>query len=222
MTGSSALLSTKKKGQDRQVYIEIAPGESFIIQASSFKIDAKPYIPVEPAGPAMTLEGKWNIEFIDGGPDLPHAYSTDSLSSWTEAPDEKAKAFAGTARYNLRFHLPDPGATEEYWLDLGDVRESARVKINGADTGVLFALPMRARVGRYLKKGDNTIEIEVTNLSANRIRDLDIRKVNWKIMHDANIVTPGYKPFDASIWPLQPSGLLGPVRLIPLKSKQRL
>ena len=81
---------------------------------------------------------------------------------------------------------------------------------------------MRARVGRYLKKGDNTIEIEVTNLSANRIRDLDIRKVDWKIMHDANIVTPAYTPFDASRWPLQPSGLLGPVRLIPLKSKQRL
>jgi hypothetical protein len=84
----------------------------------------------------------------------------------------------------------------------------------------LFALPMRTRVGRYLKKGPNTIDIEVTNLAANRIRDLDIHKVNWKIMSDANIVTPAYTPFDASRWPLQPSGLLGPVRLIPVKSKQ--
>jgi len=58
----------------------------------------------------------------------------------------------------------------------------------------------------------------VTNLSANRIRDLDVREVNWKIMHDANIVTPAYQPFDGSKWPIQPSGLLGPVTLTPVKS----
>jgi hypothetical protein len=79
---------------------------------------------------------------------------------------------------------------------------------------------MRARVGQYLKRGVNAIEIEVTNLSANRIRDLEVRKVNWKIMNDANIVTPAYKPFDGSKWPIQPSGLLGPVKLIPVKSRQ--
>ncbi len=102
-------------------------------------------------------------------------------------------------------------------LDLGDVRESARVRINGKKAAALFALPMRARVGRYLKKGVNKIEIEVTNLSANRIRDLEIRKVDWKIMRDTNIVTPAYKSFDGSIWPLQPSGLLGPVTLTPIE-----
>ena len=44
--------------------------------------------------------------------------------------------------------------------------------------------------------------IEVTNLSANRIRDLDIRKVKWKIFHEINIVTQLYKKFDAwkSTW----------------------
>lgn len=220
MTGSSALLPTRKKAQRRQIYIEISPGESFIVQACASQIEARPYVAVEPAGPAFTLEGKWNIEFIDGGPDLPRAYSTQSLSSWTDAPDERAKVFAGTARYRLTFELPDLGDADDWVLDLGDVRESARVKINGADVAALFALPMRARVGRHLKKSANTIEIEVTNLAANRIRDLDVRKVNWKIMHDANIVTPAYRPFDASIWPIQPSGLLGPVRLIPVKHRK--
>lgn len=213
MTGTSALLPMK----NQQFYMDIAPGESFIIQASTSKIDAKPYVSAKPTGPAFTLEGKWRIEFIEGGPDLPKAYGTNSLSSWTDAPDEKAKIFAGTARYSLTFDLPDFQKAEDYWLDLGDVRESARIKINGVDAAMLFALPMRARVGRFLKKGVNTIEIEVTNLAANRIRDLEIRKVNWKIMHDINIVTPAYKRFDASIWPIQPSGLLGPVKLIPLR-----
>jgi len=217
MTGSSALLPAQK---DLQVYIEIASGESFIVQASTSRIEVEPYVSIKPAGPAFILEGKWYIEFVDGGPDLPQDYSTDSLSSWTNAPDEKTKAFAGTARYSLTFALPDLNDVEDYLLDLGDVRESARVKINDFDIGALFAIPMRARVGQYLKKGANRIDIEVTNLAANRIRDLDMRKVNWKIMQDANIVTPAYKPFDASGWPLQPSGLLGPVRLIPVKTKQ--
>jgi hypothetical protein len=62
------------------------------------------------------------------------------------------------------------------------------------------------------------LEIEVTNLSANRIRDLELRKVDWKIMKDANIVTVNYKKFCPDTWALEDSGLLGPVVLRPLAS----
>ena len=72
---------------------------------------------------------------------------------------------------------------------------------------------MRLRVGGYLKSGRNVLELEVTNLAANRIRDLDLRKVEWKIMREINFVNINYKPFDASGWALTPSGLLGPVTL---------
>jgi hypothetical protein len=71
-----------------------------------------------------------------------------------------------------------------------------------------------------LPKG-NLLEVEVTNVSANRIRDLDQRGVKWKIFHDINIVSDVdsiYKPFDASQWPLTPSGLIGPVMLQPEKA----
>ncbi|UCF15622.1 MAG: hypothetical protein JSW59_19670 [Phycisphaerales bacterium] len=217
MSGDSCSLPTRGKGRKRRVYIDIAAGESFIIRAAQSPLKARPYAPVKTAGQALVLEGRWNVEFIEGGPALPKAYSTDSLSCWTNAPDERAKAFAGTARYSLTFNLPHYAGADDYVLELGDVRESARVRINGKKAAALFAIPMRARVGQYLKKGVNTIEIEVTNLSANRIRDLEVRKVNWKIMNDANIVTPAYKPFDGSKWPIQPSGLLGPVRLTPVE-----
>jgi hypothetical protein len=55
--------------------------------------------------------------------------------------------------------------------------------------------------------------VEVTNLAANRIRDLDRRKVPWRIFHEINFVNIGYRPFDASAWPVFESGLLGPVRI---------
>jgi len=63
------------------------------------------------------------------------------------------------------------------------------------------------------------LEVEVTNLSANRIRDLDQRKVPWKNFHDINYVNIRYKPFDASDWPLYDSGLLGPVTLTAIAPK---
>jgi hypothetical protein len=73
-------------------------------------------------------------------------------------------------------------------------------------------------VGAFLREGRNILEVEVTNLSANRIRDLDKRGVAWKIFHDINFVSKNYKPFDASGWDLMDSGLLGPVRLVRLKA----
>jgi hypothetical protein len=66
----------------------------------------------------------------------------------------------------------------------------------------------------------NKLEIEVTSVAANRIRDLDARKVEWKKFHEINFVNIHYQPFDASKWPLVDSGLLGPVKLIPMKKIQ--
>ena len=103
-------------------------------------------------------------------------------------------------------------------LDLGDVRDSARVRLNGKDVATAWSLPFRLRVGEYLKPGRNLLELDVTNLAANRIHDMDVRKLPWKIMRDSNVVNINYRPFDASGWPLQPSGLLGPMTLAPLKA----
>ena len=58
----------------------------------------------------------------------------------------------------------------------------------------------------------------MTNIGANRVRDLDIRKVDWKYFYDANVNSKtGGGKFDASRLPLRDSGLLGPVRLQPVK-----
>ena len=68
-----------------------------------------------------------------------------------------------------------------------------------------------------LKSAGNVLEVDVTNLAANRIRDLDRRHVVWRNFHDINFASISYKRFDASNWPLHDSGLLGPVTLTPMK-----
>jgi hypothetical protein len=88
--------------------------------------------------------------------------------------------------------------------------------VNGAPVGTVFAHPFAVDLLDELRPGRNTLEVEVTNLSANRIRDLDRRGVEWKRFYDINFVDQDYRPFDASGWPVAPSGLLGPVTLTPL------
>ena len=105
-----------------------------------------------------------------------------------------------------------------YSLDLGNVQQSARVRVNGKDYGTLITPPFRVVVDNFKPTG-NTLEVEVTSVDANRIRDLDRRGVKWKTFRDINIVSLDYKPFDASNWPVMDCGLLGPVTLTPVEAK---
>jgi hypothetical protein len=81
----------------------------------------------------------------------------------------------------------------------------------------LWCGPFEISVGKALREGRNKLEIEVTNLAANRIADLDRRHVDWKSFHEINFVNRNYRPFDASSWPLRDSGLLGRMELVPVK-----
>ena len=205
-----------------EVRLQLAAGQSVVVrtfEGRDLSGAAWPY--VESAGPAVPLSGSWSVEFVDGGPKRPARFETRELGSWAAREDEDAKVFAGTARYTLSFDRP-ASAAGDWLLDLGDVRESARVRLNGRELGTLWSRPFRLRVGDAMKPGRNRLEIEVTNLPANRIRDLDKRGVAWKRFLDINVVNIDYKPFDAAAWPLRESGLLGPVTLAPLKRADRV
>ena len=52
---------------------------------------------------------------------------------------------------------------------------------------------------------------------ANRIRNMDRNGEVWRNYHEINFVNINYKNFDAANWKVQPSGLDGEVKLIPLK-----
>jgi hypothetical protein len=65
----------------------------------------------------------------------------------------------------------------------------------------------------------NTIDIDVTNLPANRIADYDRRGVNWRIFKEINFVDVLYQKTTYGGWPVMPSGLTQVPRLIPLYLK---
>jgi hypothetical protein len=193
----------------------LAPGESTILRFLAVEPKGARHWPeMEPAGPPVALDGPWSVRFVAGGPVLPAPFEAARLGSWTDRDDEDARRFAGTARYALAFERP-AGAADDWLLDLGAVGDSARVLLNGRPVANVWARPFRVRLG-VLGPGRSTLEVEVTNVAANRIRDLDRRGVPWKRFHDANVLGVDYKPLDASSWPVRPAGLLGPVTLQPL------
>ncbi len=199
------------------VRVNIPPGEAWVLRTTDQEAEGlMPWPYLENAGEPMALSNTWQLQFTAGGPALPAAQPLDRLVSWTALPDTNAARFSGTATYTTTFNLPEPSA-DDYLLDLGDVRESARVWVNDQEVGILWSVPYRAKIGKYLQEGDNTLKVEVVNLMANHIRDLDRQGVEWRKYHEINFVNLNYEPFDASGWEPQPSGLLGPVHIQPMK-----
>jgi len=96
---------------------------------------------------------------------------------------------------------------------LGKVEETALVKINGQKVGTYWLESQIYPIPSIILKKKNTLEIEVSNLSANRIIWLDNQKFNRKKFEDINFVNKNYKPFEASSWKITDSGLMGPVRI---------
>lgn len=199
-----------------EVYLQLTPGEAAVLRTFEDRaaLEGPRWTYTEPRE-ARPITGKWNVTFVDGGPVLPDSFSTNRLASWTELGGEDARRFSGTARYEIAFEAA-PTEADAWRLDLGDIRASARVYLNGEDLGRAWAHPFRVPVGDALRNGTNRLVVEVTNLMANRIVDLERREIEWKKFHDINFVGTDYEPFDASDWAPMPSGLLGPVRLVPL------
>jgi len=219
MTARTGIAPLRVENGQTQIYLQMQPGETRVLRAFAEKTVDGPQWPIyEPAGKSITVEGTWRVEFVEGGPVLPGEFATDKLRCWTQLGEEEAQRFAGAARYTITLNLPATKA-DGWFLELGDVREAARVWVNGRPAGVVVAHPFRVGVTGLLRPGENELAIEVTNLSANRIRDLDQRGVDWKKFHDINLVSHMYKPFDASGWDLKPSGLLGPVVLTPYRER---
>jgi hypothetical protein len=200
-----------------QIYLQMQPGESRIVRTmSDQRVAERPWRAFQSTGEPHPISGLWQIRFLEGGPELPAALATPDLASWTVLGGVEAQRFAGTACYTIDFEHRDDRA-DDWLLDLGRVCESARVRLNGRFAGTAWCAPFQLSVGALLRPGRNRLEVEVTNLAANRIADLDRRGVEWKAFHEINFVNRDYKPFDASTWPLRDSGLLGPVRLLPMK-----
>ena len=178
----------------------------------------EPWIYYEISGDKVFPVSGWTVSFVESEPSIKGRFHMDKPHSWTEVGHPDASRNCGTALYRAVFKIND-GDASDWILNLGDVRESARVRINGQDAGCAWAVPYELNAGQYLRKGRNVIEIEVTNLPANRIADYDRKGIVWRRFKNINTVNIHYEPSDYSGWAAVPSGLCSEVYLTPVKSR---
>jgi hypothetical protein len=221
MSEARGLATTRRSSNGAfEIYLQLAPGESRIVRTFSATVRGESFAYFKPKGEPRPIDGSWIVSFVEGGPELPQAVTIGALGSWTNFGGEALKSFSGTARYAINFDAPASG---DWLLDLGRVADSARVKLNGRDLGTLIDSPWRIRIPKGLMRGKNTLEVEVSNLIANRIADLDRRKANWKKFYNINFPARRRENagpdglFSAANWTPRESGLIGPVTIAPIE-----
>jgi hypothetical protein len=186
---------------------------------------------VQDLPPAQAVAGPWKLKF-PAGSGAPEPLILDSLVAWNLHPEDAVKHFSGTATYVKLVTIPAAwlGKDRGLYLDLGRVAVMAGVKLNGHDLGVLWKAPYRVEIDRFAKAGENTLEIDVTNLWINRMigdenlpedsdRNGDGTLKAWpKWLQEGKSSPTGRQTFTS--WrlykkgaALHESGLLGPVTL---------
>jgi hypothetical protein len=159
--------------------------------------------------PVQEIAGPWQVTF-ESKWGAPEQATFATLEDWSKRPEDSIKFFSGLATYRKTFDLPaasrlTPHASRTF-LNLGAVKNLARVRLNGRDLGVVWCAPWRVDVTDALKPGANELEITVANLWVNRlIGDAGLPAEKRRTWTSAN----PFKPDGA----LQESGLLGPVTL---------
>jgi hypothetical protein len=185
------------------------------------------------------IDGPWEVTFQ---PKLAQPFKKElaSLIDFSQDPDTAVKYFAGTAAYKkiIRIEANEIGKNKQIQLDLGDLHDIAELEVNEKKVGVLWFPPYSADITPFVKAGNNTITIYITNNWANRLigdeqypadfewgadRGEEAGRAmkafpEWFIKQQPR-PSQGRKGF--MIWhyfrknsPLFPAGLLGPVRLI--------
>ena len=214
------------KVEDHKIHLALRSGESIILQtfddvpqqqpADLLKGLASIYHQTSTAHvQEYPLDGPWTLSFMEEAPKVTETFTLDHPQTWESLSDE-TKVTMGTGVYETTITLKKKDLRRAFkWeIDLGDVRESARVYINGEYIGCAWSVPFVLDCMHALKAGKNTIRIEVTNLPANRISELDRKGVKWRKMEEINVVDIDYKKTTYDKWEPVKSGLNSEVKLI--------
>ena len=225
------------KGLLTSVPLRFAPHQSF------FLVFRKPIGPATDSRPnfavsseIVVLDGVWDVSFDPhwGGPEK---ITFDKLENWSKRPEAGIKYYSGLATYRKSFAWESPGDTSarggktRLYLDLGIVKNIARIRLNGRDLGVVWCAPWRVDITAAVKPGGNALEIQVANLWPNRLIGDEQEPPDAEYAKGGNLVRwpdwlvkgeprPSRERYTFTTWkhfskdsPLLPSGLLGPVTI---------
>lgn len=166
------------------VRLTLHPYESVIVLESTEQPEDHP----EPQRVLAEIGGPWAVSFATAEtyPAFSEGKTLNHLVNI--ATVEGYEKFSGTVRYTVQFELGED--VKNTVIDLGRVYEVAEVILNGKNLGVKINPPYLFAAGDALRKGSNELIVEATNNLGKQQQD-----------------------FLSQYMVLEPTGLLGPVRL---------
>jgi len=172
VNGAVRMLPESRSEAQRTILpLRFEPRQSFFVvfrtPAGARSPASGPNIPV--LRQVFQFNGPWGVSFDPkwGGP--AHV-AFDALADWTQRAEPGIRYYSGAASYEKEFDLPPAHqAGGKLYLDLGAVRNLARVRLNDQDLGVIWCAPWRVEISPVVKPAGNTLAITVVNTWANRL-----------------------------------------------------
>jgi hypothetical protein len=206
------MTDAKSDGQSTEVKLQLAPrGSAFIVFS---KEDRGLQNLTTPSRSHSAIDSPWKLSFPENW-GAPASIELDQLVSWTDHEEKGIKYFSGTADYENIFSVSKETLESNMPLtiDLGEVYDLAEVFVNGKSAGILWTYPYQLNIEDLVKKGENQLRIEVTNLWINRLTgDLELPEDQKFCKTNVPYVGRYERLKDKTPRPLT-SGLLGPVKV---------
>lgn len=199
------------------ILVDLKSGESMILQTYNNVLPTNDAEQIKFEGTEKQLTDKWSLSFVESAPAINSTYTLDNIQTWETLNNDTAKIMMGTGVYTTTVNMTKDEAKAKWAINLGDVRESARVYVNDNFVGCAWSVPFILDCKDAFKAGKNTLRIEVTNLPANRISEMDRQGVKWRKFDEINVVDINYKKTSYANWEAVKSGLNSSVTLLKLK-----
>ena len=204
--GSVEEVGFRVKGLVTEVDVMLTPNDAVFVVFSGKATAPEKKVEVPVWVDLAEMKGPWTVRFQpERG--APASVELPALESLSRHSDPGVKYFSGTAAYhhNINIEAGWLQANRQIMLDLGVVKDLAEVLVNGQPAGIVWKTPFQLDIRKWLKAGENKIEIRVTNLWVNRLIG--------DAQPGASKITYTTMPFYQAGSSLLPSGLLGPVRV---------
>lgn len=211
LNGISGKAKIRHVNNHTEVYLQLLPGESLIMQTSdkdSSTVQNWKYS--NELSFVQEVNATWKLSFQSSIPKIQDTFEMNSPIYWTNLSKPELKINCGTGIYESEFELQFE-SNKFYTLELENVRESAVVFINDKQVAVLWSVPFKCDISDYVQQGKNKIRIDVTNLPANRISQMDKNQSEWRIFKEINMVNIKYQKSNYAGWSTMESGLSGKV-----------
>jgi hypothetical protein len=204
------LPSFRQTASGTTIPMRLAPNESAFVV---FRRDGTISDTIKPnySTALATIEFRkpWAVNFDNNMRGPKKTVILEKLTDWSLYSNDSVKYYSGAAYYHNDFTIKMLEKGASYVIDLGMVKDIAKLTLNGTEVGGVWTAPYRLDITKAIRKGVNKLEIKVVNTWVNRL------------LGDA-ILPAEQRKTKALFGPdvragLESSGLLGPVKIDVLK-----